>query len=179
MGKRIRRGTVTVDGGAVAGVRDPQWDPAGHEMNWDQGDQEMAGDGVLMKTGPWAGSFELLATDADALECGYFTSLVIVFTEVEVSAGAENTADKTVTFYEDWTKLGRENARLSKPGLAHYGCSYTYSARAAVVCGVDGDVPGAPQALRWLDEHLTDRRQVLSRNPIWAIVPRKTPPPKP
>ena len=91
MGKRIRRGTVTVDGGAVAGVRDPQWDPAGHEVNWDQGDQEMAGDGVLMKTGPWNGSFELLATDADALECGYFTSLVILFTEVEVSAGAENT----------------------------------------------------------------------------------------
>ena len=82
-------------------------------------------------------------------------------------------ADKKVTFHEDWKALGRENARLSKPGLTHYGCGYTYSARAAVVCGVDGGFPKATAALRWLDEHLVDRPNVLSRNPLWAIVPRK------
>ena len=81
-------------------------------------------------------------------------------------------ADGKVTFYEDWKTLGRENARLSKPGLQHYGCSYSYSARAAVVCGVDADFPKAAKALTWLDKNLKDRQQVLARNPIWAIVPR-------
>jgi hypothetical protein len=81
-------------------------------------------------------------------------------------------ADGKVTFYEDWKTLGRENARLSKPGLQDYGCSYSYSARAAVICGVDADFPNAAKALTWLDKNLKDRQRVLARNPIWAIVPR-------
>ncbi len=76
-----------------------------------------------------------------------------------------------VLFYESWKQLGEENARLSKPGLGHYGNSHTYSARAAVVCAVDAGFPKAREALKWLDSHLPNRRQVMARDPSWAIVP--------
>ena len=84
----------------------------------------------------------------------------------------ERRPDKTVVFYEDWKTLGRENARLSKPRLGNSGGSYTYSARAAVICGIDGGFPKAREALAWLHANLPNRRQVLARNPSWAIVPR-------
>ena len=77
-----------------------------------------------------------------------------------------------VLFYEDWKKLGQENARLSKPDLPNYGCSYAYSARAAVICGIDGGFPRAAEALGWLEANLPDHRQVMAREPHWAIVPR-------
>ena len=86
-------------------------------------------------------------------------------------AVGEKGADGKVVFYTDWAKLGTENARLSKPGLGHYGNSYTYSARAAVICGVDGGVPQAREALRWLDRHLPNRRDVMGKDPSWAILP--------
>ena len=80
---------------------------------------------------------------------------------------------KDVVFYEDWKKIGEENARLSKPDLPNYGNSYAYSARAAVICGIDGGFPKAREALDWLDAHLPNQRQVMADNPAWAIVPRK------
>lgn len=78
---------------------------------------------------------------------------------------------KKIVFYGDWKKLGVENARLSKPGLGNAGNSYTYSARAAVVCGVDGGFPKARGALKWLDGRLPKRRQAMASDPSWAIVP--------
>ena len=84
----------------------------------------------------------------------------------------ERTADKKVVFYEDWKKLGQENARLSKPGLPNYGNSYAYSARAAVICGIDAGFPRAAEALKWLDANLPNHRRVMAENPAWAIVPR-------
>ena len=84
-------------------------------------------------------------------------------------------AGKELVFYEDWKKLGAENARLSKPELPNYGNSYAYSARAAVICGVDAGFPKAREALRWLDAHLPNHRQVMAVNPVWAIVPRSGP----
>jgi len=86
-------------------------------------------------------------------------------------AVGEQTPDKKITFYEDWKKLGEENAKLSKPRLPNYGNSYAYSARAAVVCGLDGGFPKAREALKWLEDHLPNHRQVMARNPSWAIVP--------
>jgi hypothetical protein len=83
----------------------------------------------------------------------------------------EKQSDGKVLFYEDWKKLGRENARLSRADLPNYGNSYAYSARAAVVCGIDGGFPKAAEALRWLEEHLPDSRAVMAREPHWAIVP--------
>jgi len=77
-----------------------------------------------------------------------------------------------IRFYDDWKKLGDENARLSKPGLTNYGGGYSYSARAAVICGIDGGFPKAREALDWLDAHLTKPRDALARDPLWAIQPR-------
>ena len=83
----------------------------------------------------------------------------------------ERGPDKRTVFYEGWKRLGAENARLSKPGLGNAGNSYSYSARAAVVCGVDGGFPKARDALQWLDDHLPNRRQAMAKDPSWAIVP--------
>lgn len=85
----------------------------------------------------------------------------------------EQAADKKVLFYEDWKRLGTENARLSKPGLPNYGNSYAYSARAAAVCGADGGFPKAREALKILEDRLPNHRQVMGRDPTWAIVPRQ------
>ena len=85
--------------------------------------------------------------------------------------GQRRTPSYKVTFYEDWKKLGAENARLNKPGLPNYGGSYAYSARAAVVCGVDAGFPGAERALEWLDAHLPGHRKKMAADPAFAIVP--------
>ncbi len=85
----------------------------------------------------------------------------------------EKGPDGAILFYDDWKKLGEENAKLSKPGLTTYGGGYSYSARAAVICGVDGGFPGAREALAWLDANLTNPRAALARDPLWAIQPRK------
>jgi hypothetical protein len=79
-----------------------------------------------------------------------------------------------VHLYEDWKKMGTENSRLGKPGMQNYGNSYSYSARAAVICGIDGGFPKAGEALEWLEANLPGHREVLAANPAWAIVPRAT-----
>ncbi|MHC4715359.1 MAG: RIFT barrel domain-containing protein [Planctomycetota bacterium] len=85
----------------------------------------------------------------------------------------ERGPDRKVTFYEDWKKLGVENRRLTgRGGLPNYGNSYAYSARAAVVCGIDGRFPRAREALKWLEANLPRHRDVMAANPSWAIVPR-------
>ncbi|MBN2474710.1 MAG: hypothetical protein JXB62_08885 [Pirellulales bacterium] len=83
----------------------------------------------------------------------------------------QRSRDGKGTFYEDWGVLGRENARLSEPRLPSPANDYAYSARAAVVCGVDGRFPQAEQALRWIEAQFSDLRQTMTRNPSWAIVP--------
>jgi hypothetical protein len=75
-------------------------------------------------------------------------------------------------FYDDWKKLGEENAKLSKPDLPNYGNSYAYSARAAVVSGLDGGFPKAREALDWLEANLPNHRQIMAKDPTWAILPR-------
>ncbi|HPD16380.1 MAG TPA: hypothetical protein PLE19_15610 [Planctomycetota bacterium] len=91
----------------------------------------------------------------------------------------EKGPDGKPRFYEDWKKLGEENARLSKPGLTSYGGGYSYSARAAVICGVDGGFPKAREALAWLDANLTKPRDAMARDPLWAILPRTALLPRP
>jgi len=73
--------------------------------------------------------------------------------------------------YDDWKTLGRENARLSKPDVPNYGNSYAYSARAALVCGVDARFPGAGEALAELESLLPGAGEVMAREPYWAIAP--------
>ncbi|MDD4890910.1 MAG: hypothetical protein PHU85_13395, partial [Phycisphaerae bacterium] len=83
-------------------------------------------------------------------------------------------ADRKVAFYTDWKKLSDENLRLTpKPGLATYGGSYSYSARMAVVCGVDGGFPKSDDALKRIEELLPDWQKQLSKDPTFAITPRK------
>jgi len=83
----------------------------------------------------------------------------------------ERASDGTVSFYDDWKTLGRENAKLSKPGLPNCGGCYSYSARAAAVCGIDAGFPKAEQGVKWLEENLPDYRRVMARDPLWAIAP--------
>jgi hypothetical protein len=85
----------------------------------------------------------------------------------------EKAPDGTFRFYEDWKKLGEENAKLSKPGLTNYGGGYSYSARAAVICGIDGGFPKAREALRWLEANLPNLRGAMAKDPLWAIQPRR------
>ena len=86
-------------------------------------------------------------------------------------AVGEQGPDGKVAVYEDWKRLGQENARLSKPEVPNYGCSYAYSARAAVICGLDGGFPKAAEALRVIEDLLPGHRQVMAREPFWAIAP--------
>jgi hypothetical protein len=76
-----------------------------------------------------------------------------------------------IIYYDDWKTLAAENARLYEPEMPNYGNSYAYSARAAVVCGVDGGFPRASEALGQIERLLPNHRQVMAREPFWAIRP--------
>jgi hypothetical protein len=84
----------------------------------------------------------------------------------------EKAANGQVKFFEDWQKLQQENARLYEPDVPNYGNSYAYSARAAMVCGVDGGFPKAQESLERIESLLPDHRQVMAQQPFWPIVPR-------
>lgn len=87
----------------------------------------------------------------------------------------EKGPDKKIVFYDDWKKLSDENLRLgNKPELAPYGGSYTYSARMAVTCGVDGGFPKADEALKWLNANLPKVQETLTADPVFALVPRES-----
>lgn len=88
----------------------------------------------------------------------------------------EKGVDGRTVVYDDWKVLGRENAKLSKPDVPNYGNSYAYSARAALVCGVDGGFSGAREALGVLEGLLPGYREVMAREPFWAILPRPASP---
>jgi hypothetical protein len=79
------------------------------------------------------------------------------------------TEDDQIIYYDDWKTLAAENARLYEPEMPNYGNSYAYSARAAVVCGVDGGFPKASEALQQIERLLPNHRQVMARQPFWAI----------
>jgi len=83
----------------------------------------------------------------------------------------EQGPDGKPAVYDDWKTLGRENARLSKPDVPNYGNSYAYSARAALVCGVDSGFANAREALAALEALLPGHRDVMAREPHWAIAP--------
>lgn len=87
----------------------------------------------------------------------------------------EKGPDGKPIFYENWKKLAEENLRLgNKPSLATYGGSYTYSARMAVICGVDAGFPRADEALKWLNSNLPDIPKAISADPVFAIAPKTT-----
>jgi len=84
--------------------------------------------------------------------------------------------DKKVIFYEDWKKLGEENARLTKvPTQEKPRLAYDYSAYLALVCGVDAGLPRAADALKAL-LGITGGFHGMLEDPAWRVVPRNTPP---
>jgi hypothetical protein len=81
--------------------------------------------------------------------------------------------NKQVTFYEDWKKLGQENAKLSKPKL-----SYNYSAYLALMCGVDAGFPKAAEAAKVLLDKGGGFSGMLAA-PEWRLVARNPQPAPP
>ena len=89
---------------------------------------------------------------------------------------AEKGDDGQLRFYQTWREvgegLGRMGARpptaVSYPG---YGGSYSYIARGILIESVRAKLPGAADALKWLDAQLPDRQKVLADDPTWAFEP--------
>ena len=82
--------------------------------------------------------------------------------------------DKNIVFYDDWKKLGEENAKLTKlPEGERPKMDYDYSANIALVCGVDAGFPRAAEALAVLLDKTGGFHGIL-KSPGWRIVPRNT-----
>jgi len=82
--------------------------------------------------------------------------------------------DNQVIFYEDWKKLGEENAKLTKiPASEKPRLAYDYSAYLALICGVDAEFPQAAEAVQTL-LNITGGFHGMLADPAWRIVPRKT-----
>ncbi len=80
--------------------------------------------------------------------------------------------DKKALFYENWKKLGEENAKLTKlPDPPKPRLAYDYSAYLALACGVDAGFPQAADALQTL-LGLTGGFHELLADPAWRIAPR-------
>jgi len=80
--------------------------------------------------------------------------------------------DQKPLFYENWKKLGEENAKLTKlPDSPKPRLAYDYSAYLALVCGVDAGFPQAADALQTLLV-LSGGFHELLADPAWRIVPR-------
>jgi hypothetical protein len=83
--------------------------------------------------------------------------------------------DKKIVFYDDWKKLGDENARLSPPDKTKKpSLGYDYSAYLALVCGVDAGFPRAAEAVKCVLNTTGGFRGMLAE-PTWRIVPREGP----
>ena len=81
--------------------------------------------------------------------------------------------DKEVVFYEDWKKLGRENAKLTKATRrGRPKLDYDYSAYLALVCAVDAGTPKGADALKVLLD-ITGGFHGILADPAWRIVPRR------
>jgi hypothetical protein len=86
-------------------------------------------------------------------------------------AVGETEPDKQVSFYEDWKKLGEENAKLTKiPDSQQPRLAYDYSAYLALICGVDAKFPRAAEAVQTL-LGITGGFQGMLGDPAWRIVP--------
>ena len=80
--------------------------------------------------------------------------------------------DKKVIFFDDWKKLGEENAKLTRiPKQEKPKLAYDYSAYLALVCGVDAGFPKAADALKVL-LGITGAFHGMLADPAWRIVPR-------
>ena len=79
-------------------------------------------------------------------------------------------------WYRTWKELFEKSFRVVSPdakgGLASdYGSSYSYIARAVLLLGRHNRLAGAQEALEVLEANLSDRQNVLARDPTWAFAP--------
>lgn len=93
--KRIRRFTLTLDGNAIEGCRNFEFDP-GIELNQDGSDDEENGEPVRTGVKP-SGTFDMQAGSANAAT-GYYQTAVVTYKEVEIQAANEVIVSKTITF---------------------------------------------------------------------------------
>ena len=81
--------------------------------------------------------------------------------------------DQKVVFYENWRKLGEENAKLTPiPKTGKTRLAYDYSAYLALVCGVDAGFSKAADAVKVLLDTSGGFQGMLAE-PAWRIVPRQ------
>jgi len=121
MGKRIRRGTLTI-GSSVSDVSNFEWNDS-HEFDRSKADDEWSGTPVEMNRAG-SGSFTLLA---GSVATGYATSnVVFVYTEVEVTSGVESTSTKTHTFTGVTFNMG---GSVPAEGKGEIRISFDYSSR--------------------------------------------------
>ena len=84
-------------------------------------------------------------------------------------AVGETGPDQQVSFYEDWKKLGEENAKLTKiPDSQQPRLAYDYSAYLALTCGVDAGFPQAAEAVQTL-LGITGGFHGMLADPAWRI----------
>ncbi len=78
--------------------------------------------------------------------------------------------DKKIIFYDDWRKLGEENAKLT-PVPKDGRLAYDYSAYLSLVCAIDAKFPKAQDALKVVLEKSGGFKGMLA-DVAWRIVPK-------
>ena len=117
---KIRRGTLSVNGSAIADVVNVDWND-NTEYDRRAVDTEMSGKPVMMKK-QGSGSFEMLAGNVPS---GYGTAdAVINYKEVSVAAGVETEADKSVTFTDVTFNSGGNLDNDAGPGSRRINFEY-------------------------------------------------------
>ena len=82
-----------------------------------------------------------------------------------------------VRYYRTWKELFEKSFRVVAPdtkpstGGADYGSSYEFIARAVLLLGIEAGIERAREALDVLERRLPRRKEVLSRDPTWALKP--------
>ena len=106
MADRIRRGTLTIEGVAVAGARNFN---VGDDSEYDnsRADDEASGSFVRMTEGPYPFSFELLASDSNVVS-DYIATAVLTYKEISVTNAVETSTDKTITLSDGYLKYSND-----------------------------------------------------------------------
>ena len=89
---------------------------------------------------------------------------------------AERGDDGKLKFYQNWKEVKEGFEKMgeklpSAPAYPDYGGSYSYIARGVLIESARAKLPGADEALKWVNSQLPDRRKVMAGDPTWAFIP--------
>lgn len=89
---------------------------------------------------------------------------------------AEQDEDGEIRIYQTWKEVAQGFEKMgvkipTKVSSPDSGGSYSYIARGVLLEGVRAEMPGAKEALQWLETQLPNCRQALERDPTWAFTP--------